>query len=90
MTKALGFTCMNTGDGYSKQDVDLEAINELPLEELANLNIGPGNAIVRAEHANGDLWKSSQNLIWPKMSNGGDSWNKWHCNKNSSWVEVDF
>ena len=83
ITKALGFLCMHNGMGYTEARINLDQANRIPYENLRNLKIGPNNAIVRAEHAcqaSDDSEGSHHNIIWPKLSNNSDTWNKWSCN----------
>ena len=45
-TRALGFICMHTGDGYPQTKVDLNSANELPPAALQIVDVGPHNAYV--------------------------------------------
>ena len=81
-TRALGFICMHTGNGYPEQNVDLNAADLIPQEQLVDLNIRPSNAIVKAKHAfkeENQSLATNHNLIWPKLLNDSDTWNKWYC-----------
>ena len=73
--------------------VELYDMNSIEEADLKALKITPDTALVRTQHANFEeesAWGSNHNLIWPKSSNNSDPWNKWHCDQNESWVEVDF
>ena len=72
--------------------MDLEAANELPQDDLIDLRIGPSNTTVRADNANrdGQEWGSNHNLIWPKLPNYSDTWNKWHCDNATANIIIDF
>ena len=92
-TRAIGFVCMHTGNGYEEEKVDLAAADNLQENELRNLKIGPDAAIVRAEHRRieGDgEWGNNHNLVWPMLSDNSDIWNMWCCDEGKAWVEVDF
>ena len=91
--RAIGFICMHTGFGYQVDEPDLDEANSLAVEELRKLKIDQNSAIVRAQHANFEnncTYGSNHNLIWQNLPDDSDAWNLWHCDKNESWVEVDF
>jgi hypothetical protein len=84
---------MHQGFGYAINDPDIDEANNMAVEDLKKLKIDQNTAIVRAQHANfetGCDHGSNHNLVWPNLPDESDSWNKWHCDKNESWVEVDF
>jgi len=90
-TRALGFICMHTGEGYPEEKHDLRQADEC---DIADLKIRPADAIVRTKHANKanklNTWASNHNLLQTKLADGSDTWNKWHSNLNEGWVEIEF